>query len=392
MMGELMSLVRLNMKALMARPMSAIVASFGVACVVAVLLGVFAIADAFIKLMDSEVDADTILVMSGGADAESRSILPRDVVNRVMTAHAIREVDGARVVSAEVTHLTSIPEIGRGQLVNVTVRGVSASAFAVRSAVKVYAGRNFRSGSHELIIGKSAHRQFEGLNVGSSVVIASAEWVVVGLFESAGGASESEIWADLESLQSGFQLLEGVQSVRLKLSEGESISSLSQELNSVLPVEVTVQSERDFMRQSADGFLDTLTWLSLPVLALMTFGAAFAALSTMYGAVSTRSKEIGTLRAIGFKAPPISLAFLVESLFVAVIGAAMGALGVYLTLDGQQASTNFLSNSQYAFQFDISGSAIWRAMIGAVVIGLVGGLLPAIRAGTIEIVDALRDR
>ncbi len=252
-------------------------------------------------------------------------------------------------------------------------------------------GRPVEEGRFELIAGRAAQQQFAGLNVGDMVTIAASQWEVVGIFENNAGATESELWGDLLNLQSVFKTGNTTQSARVKLSDPTQVDAFTEQLNNVPQVTVTVRNEAQYIEESSQGFLQVVNLLSVPLVVIMGMGAIFAALNTMYSSVSARTKEIATLRAIGFGSFPIAMSVLVEALLLALTGALLGVLVIYLGLSGYTTNTNFLSNTQFAFSFVITPELMLQGISCALAIGLLGGLFPAIRAGRMPIVTALRE-
>jgi putative ABC transport system permease protein len=295
------------------------------------------------------------------------------------------------MASFEFTRPISIKRKVTDDLVNINVRGVTSGAYHIRSGFRLVEGRLIEEGRFELIAGRAAQQQFAGLNISDTVTIAGSPWEVVGIFENNAGATESELWGDLLNLQSVFKTGNTTQSARVKLSNPAEMEAFAEQLNNDPQVAVSVRNEAQYIEESSQGFLEVVSLLSVPLVVIMGLGAIFAALNTMYSSVSSRTKEIATLRAIGFGSVPIALSVLVEALLLAFTGAVLGVLVIYFGLSGYTTNSNFLSDAQFAFSFVITPQLMLQGIACALAIGLLGGLFPAIRAGRMSIVTALRE-
>jgi putative ABC transport system permease protein len=301
-------------------------------------------------------------------------------------------VDPSTIVSPESARSISVNRISQGDYVDLSVRGVTPAALRIRSGLKVTAGRAMAPGRYELMVGRSSQRQFAGLDLGGHLHLADSDWTIVGVFEDGGGAIESELWADLPILQSAFRLGPDVHSVRVKLSNNAAAARFQTALNAAANLGAYALPESEYYQRMARDLLGTVRFFALPLLIIMGLGAIFGALNTMYGAVAARVREIGTARAIGFAAFSVGAAVVGESVLLAAAGSVMGAGIIYLALNNLPANTNFLGNTQFAFQFVVPVSLLLEAVLGALVIGLVGGLLPAIRAGRMRVSQALSEQ
>jgi putative ABC transport system permease protein len=285
-----------------------------------------------------------------------------------------------------------VQRISQGDYVDLSIRGVTPEAFRLRRGLKVIAGRAMAPGRFELLAGRSSQRQYAGLNIGDRLRLADTDWQIVGTFEDGGGAIESELWADLPVLQSAFRLGPDVHSVRVRPSSGAAASAFQAALKADPKLGVYAISESQYYQRMARDLLRIIRFFALPLLIIMGIGATFGALNTMYGSVASRVREIGTQRAIGFGAFSVSAAVIGESALLALAGSVLGAGVIYLTLDNAQANTNFLNNNQFAFQFVVPVPLMLEAVAGALVIGVLGGLFPAIRAGRMPVSQALSEQ
>jgi putative ABC transport system permease protein len=390
MMGQMWTLLKLNLLTLPQRWASVAIDVFGVACTVAVFVGLFAIAASFRSVLMASADDGILMVLKTGQDSEDQSVLNTDAAASV--AGLASTVDPAAIISPESARSISVKRISQGDYVDLAVRGVTPAAFRIRSALKITAGRAVAPVRYELLVGRSGQQQFAGLEVGSRLRLADTDWRIVGVFEDGGGAIESELWADLPVLQAAFRLGPDVHSVRVKLSSNAAVERFQAELKAAANLGVYALSESQYYQRMARDLLATVKFFSVPLLIIMGIGATFGALNTMYGAVAARVREVGTTRAIGFAAFPVGAAVVGESVLLAVAGSVLGAGVIYLALNGVQANTNFLGNNQFAFHFVVPAPLMLEAILGALLIGLLGGLLPAIRAGRMRVSQALSEQ
>jgi len=390
MLRQSLGIIGFNLRALPQRWGSSAICIVGIACVVAVFVGLFSIATTFQTILGSGADEDTLLIMSEGADFEGNSSLDTQAVNIIGDSAFVRRDDTGPLASFETTRAISVNRRQSDDPVNINVRGVTDAAWRVRSGFRLVAGRSIEAGRYELIAGAAAQQQFAGIEVGDTVTIADTGWTIVGTFENDGGATESELWGDLNSLQSAFRLGNNVQSGRIKLANPDERQAFADELAAAPRLPVSVRRESEYIEESSNGFLQIVRLLSTPLIIIMALGAIFAALNTMYSSVAARTREIATLRALGFRFVPIAVSVMTEALLLALIGAALGVAVIYVGLNGYSTNSNFLSNSQYAFSFVITPALIGSGIFWALVMGLFGGLMPAVRAGRMSIVEALR--
>ena len=390
MIGQTWALLRLNLLTLPQRWASAAIDAFGVACIVAVFVGLFSIAASFRSLLMASADDGILMVLKTGQDSEDRSDLDRDSAASV--AGLATTADPQAIVSPESARAISVKRISQGDYVDIAVRGVTPAAFKIRSRLQVIAGRAIVPGRFELLVGRSSQQQFAGLDVGDRLRLVDTNWQIVGVFADGGGAVESELWADLPALQSAFRLGPDVHSVRVKLSSSAAAAAFQAALKAAPNLGVHAMSESQYNQRRARDLLGTVSFFSLPLLIIMGIGAVFGALNTMYGAVATRVREIGTARAIGFASLSVGAAVVGESLLLALAGSVFGAGVIYLALNGLQANTNFLGNTQLAFRFAVPIDLMLEAVLGALAIGLLGGLWPAIRAGRMPVSQALGEQ
>jgi len=367
-------------------------AMFGVAGVVAVLVGVLSIAAGFRATMTAGSDENAVIVVRSGSTSELVSGLGRGDVNIVgETPGVLRDAEG-ELSSPELSLILNLPRRSTDNDSNVPMRGVEEEAFRVRDHLTIVQGRMFEWGRAEVIVGVGAANQFAGLDLGGTLEVAGQPWDVVGVFEADGGLEESEIWSDARLLQAVYRRGDSFQSVYAKLESPATFASFRNELDTDPRVNVTVARRAEFYAGQSTLVTGLVTGVGGLIAALMGLGAVFGALNTMYTSVSSRTREIATLRALGFGAGPILLAVLAEAVLLAIVGGSAGALVAWLAFDGYKAATmNLQSFSQVAFAFDVTPTLLVQGVMYATSIGFVGGLFPAVRAARLPIAAALRD-
>jgi putative ABC transport system permease protein len=307
------------------------------------------------------------------------------------TAGIARTAEGP-LISAELFVIINLPKRSTGSDANVPFRGVGTAAMAVRGDMRIIEGRNLRAGRNEVIVGAGAARSFAGLDVGRKIRIGQNEWDIVGVFVGGSGAGESEIWTDAAVLQPAYKRGDSFQSVYAKLSSPDAFEGFKSAVttNPQLKVKTLLQSE--FLAEQSSMLTNFIKSFGVFIAGMMALGALFGALNTMYSAVAARTREIATLRALGFGAGPILLSVMFESLALALIGGGVGAGAAYLAFDGFKAATmNWQTFSQIAFAFAVTPALLTSAIIWAAMLGLLGGLFPAIRAARLPIAAALRE-
>jgi putative ABC transport system permease protein len=366
-------------------------AAFGIAGVVAVLVGVLSIAQGIQRTMTRSSSPEGAIVLRDGAGSEMMSGLARDETQIVGDAAGVRRGAAGPMASAELFVIIDLPKRSTGTWANVPLRGVENAAFEVRDNLEVVRGRPFEWGRNEVIVGVGAAREFAGLDLGAGLEVGGDEWKVVGLFTADGGISESEVWTDAKVLQAAYRRGDTFQAVYTRLEEPEAFGDFKDDLTSDPRLSVDVLTQDEYYSGQSALLKALIQGLGVLVTALMAIGAVFGALNTMYSAVSARTREIATLRALGFKSGPVVISVLAESFLLALVGGTAGGILAYVAFDGFTAATiNFQSFSQIAFAFQVTPGLVVLGIVCAAVIGFVGGLFPAIRAVRMPIADALR--
>jgi putative ABC transport system permease protein len=391
-LSQIIAVATLNVSTIPERKGASIAAAFGIAGVVGVLVGVLSIAEGFRKAMTASGSEDIALVLRSGANNEMSSGLSREDVRLIADSAGLARTAEGSLASAELFVIISLPKRTTGTDANVPFRGVQAAAFKVRDNIKVIQGRRFEPGRNEIMAGAGAAREFKGLDVGTKLRIGQNEWDVVGIFTAEGGMPESEIWTDAAVLQPAYQRGDSYQVVHAKLSSVQAFQEFKDSLTSNPRLNTRVSRQTEFYAEQSTMMTGLITSIGVIIATLMALGAIFGALNTMYSAVSARTREIATLRALGFGRGPVIISVLFESLVLALVGGAAGALIAYLAFDGFKTATmNFQTFSQVAFAFAVTPKLITLAIIWAAVIGFVGGLFPAVRAARLPIASALRE-
>lgn len=391
-LSQIFSVTLFNLRSIPERKGAAIASAVGIAGVVAVLVGVLSIAQGFRAAMTVTGADDVAIVLRSGADSEMTSGLSRGEARLIGdTAGIARTADGP-LSSAELFVIINLPKRSTGTDANVPLRGVEKAAIAVRGDIKIVEGRNFELGRNEVIVGIGAARAFAGLDVGKKWRVGQNEWTVVGIFSGGGGAAESEIWTDAAVLQPAYNRGDSFQSVYAKLTSRDAFQQFKDALTTNPQLKVKVLRQSEFLAEQSTMLTNFIENFGVMIAALMALGALFGALNTMYSAVAARTREIATLRALGFGSSPVILSVLFESLALALTGGIVGAAAAYFAFDGYKAATiNWQTFSQVAFTFSVTPKLLLNAIIWSAVIGLVGGLFPAIRAARLPISSALRE-
>jgi putative ABC transport system permease protein len=389
MLKQVLSITALGLRSIPDRVGATLVIVVGLAGVVAVFTALLAMAAGFSSTLESAGRSDVALVLRGGSQAELNSGISREQGTIIKQAPGVAKgPDGQPLASAEVVVIAELLKPGEKTGSNITVRGVEPAAFALRPQLRIVEGRSFGQGLRELIVGQGVARQFEGARLGQTIRMRGSDWTVVGVFAS-GDAYESELWADVDVAQSTFNR-QGYSAVRLLLADGEKLQTVKDALSADPRVNVDVETEKQYFSGQTRQFRRTIGILAYFVTGIMGLGAVFAALNTMYAAVGSRAREIATLRAIGFRGVPVVLAILIESLLLALAGGLLGALAAYVLFNNMAVSTLGANFTQVVFRFAVTPALVVNGLVIAIVIGMIGGFLPALRAARQPVTTALR--
>jgi putative ABC transport system permease protein len=360
-----------------------------IALVVAVLVVLISMAQGFRIALQATGTTENAVLTQRGSTGELTSGISRDHANSVIVdARVQRDADGRPLASPEVFVVASLPRHD-GVVTNVSLRGVTPRAFEVRHGVRVIRGRTFQRGLNELIIGRRAAERYAGVDVGSTVRLQRRDWTITGVFEANGGGFESEIWGDLDVIAGAFNRRGGFQSVTLRLTNPEGVVAFNDELQRNPRLQVQLIQERKYYDDQSAQVSMPLMGLAVFVAIVMGIGAIFGAMNTMYAVVAARTREIGTLRALGFSRVAILVTFVIESTLLALAGGILGCL-LAVPANGLTSAAGGANFAEVAFAFQITPPTIVAGLVLALLMGFAGGLLPAWRAARIPITAALR--
>ncbi len=381
-----------NVRSVKARWTSTIVAVAGIAGTVGVFIAMLSLAHGFKATLVSSGSADNVLITRAGATSEITSGVSIDSVKVIQDAPGIARGAEGPLVSPESVLMAPIPLRSTGTDANVMFRGVSPNVLAIRKNVKIIEGRMFRHGLTEIVVGKNAKTTYSGLTLGTNLKLGSANWQVVGIFDAGGSAFDSEVWGDPHLINGAYNRPDTLsQSVTVHLTSPAALQQLKDSLTRDPRLNVDVTREIDYYAKQSTRMTTLITRLGGFVALIMAIGAVFGALNTMYSAVAERGREIATMRALGFTTLNVLLSFLFEALLISLIGGILGCIAV-VPLNGLTTSTmNFQTFSNLAFAFKITFDLLLMGIVFALVMGVLGGLLPAIRASIRPVAVALRE-
>ncbi|HBL27063.1 MAG TPA: ABC transporter permease [Acidobacteria bacterium] len=391
-LSQVATVTWVNLRTITERRGASLATVVGVAGVVIVFVAVFSIAEGVRHALTSQATGDTAIVLRSGSDSEMMSGLGRDDTRIIAEAPGVRRSASGPMASAELYVIVDVPKRSTGTDANVPLRGVQPAAFEVRDEIEILDGRRFEPGKNEILVGRAAASQFAGLDVGNRLRWGQNEWTVVGVFAAGGGLAESEIWCDAGVLQPAYRRGDSFQSVYARLESPEAFQPFKDALTSDPRLDVKVIRESEYYAAQSEGLTTLIRALGIVITFLMGLGAVFGSLNTMYAAVATRTREIATLRALGFRAGPVVLSVLAESLVLALIGGVVGAAVAYVGFNGFQTSTlNWSTFSQISFSFTVTPLLMAVGLGCAVVMGWIGGFFPAVRAARLPVATALRE-
>jgi putative ABC transport system permease protein len=391
-LSQIAAITAMNIRNMSARAASSIVALVGIAGVVTVLVGVLSIREGFRAVLDESGAADVAIVLRNGATDEMGSGLALEQTRVIADSNLVaRDAEGT-LASPELYVVVDVPMKSTGTAANVPLRGVGPQAPKLRQNFKIVEGRTFQPGTFEVIAGRGASLQFAGLTVGNKLRWGTTEWTVTGIFEDKGSVSESEIWTGDSVLQNAYNRGSSYQSMRAKLTSVAAVRAFKDAMTRDPRLNVRVFTEREYYQEQSRSLVILVSTIGAVIAVLMGLGAVFAALNTMYSAVSARTREIATLRAMGFGAAPVITSVLTEGVLLGLVGGAVGAVVSYFAFNGVRASTmNFSTFSQISFAFTVTPALLIQALVYAIALGLIGGLLPSVRAARLPITTGLRE-
>jgi putative ABC transport system permease protein len=410
---QAIALTFINTKSFPKRIVSSMVSMISIACVAAVILSVMAMTQGMMKTLENTGLNNTLLVMRAGAISELQSVMFPVEVN-IMANHqqVLRDNNNQPIVSAEMfvnadyqqplqsisnknmnnknMNNKDIKSTAKPESISLALRGISQMTYQFRPHFQLTRGELFKTGVRQLILGQALARKMPELVVGSSIKLGGATWLISGIFSDNNSVFESELWADIGMVQSDYKRGNTIQSIRLAIKNVANIDALEQEWREDPRLNVRLLTEKKFFAEQGQSLTRLIRWIGLPIAVIMALGAMVAALNTMYGAIANKRQEIATHKAIGFSPFAISFSILNEAIFIAFIGGSLGILPLYFIFDGWTASTQNASNlSQMMFNFDLTLGLMAQALLLSLLIGLIGGMLPAIKAMRLSVTEGL---
>jgi putative ABC transport system permease protein len=380
-----------NFRSVKARWTSAIVAVLGIAGTVGVFVAMLSLARGFKTTLVTSGSDDNAIVMRAGATSELTGGVSLEAVKIAQDAPGIARGSEGPLITPEIVIVAPIPLISTGTDANVQLRGVSKNVLEIRRKIKIAEGRLFTPGLAEVIVGKNATKSYSGLKIGDVISLGTVKWNVVGIFDAGGTSFDSEVWADAKLLGPAYGRGESFfQSVTVHLTSPEALQQVRDTLTKDPRLNVDVTREVDYYTKQSGRLTSLITILGGLVAAVMAIGAVFGALNTMYSAVAERGREIGTMRALGFTGAAVVFSFMVEALLISFVGGALGCIAVLPVNGITTGAMNLQTFSHVAFAFTITPALLAWGIVFALVMGVVGGLLPAIRAAGIPVASALR--
>ena len=380
-----------NLRKVTQRPWSTLATTLGIALVVAILVGAFALASGFQAALIETGSPENLIVLRTGADSEISSGISRDAANILRALPDVQVgADGRPLASAEMVVLINQPRLGQGGSSNVTVRGIDAEGLNLRNQVKVVEGRMFTPGTDEVIVARRMARRFASCGIGDKLRFGQRDFAVVGHFTAGGSGFDSEVWGDNAVLMPALNREGAFQSVTLRMRDTTRFAALEQQLEADPRLGVQVRTERGWYSEQSALMATIIRVGGVFITLIMAVGAIFGAMNTMFAAVKQRTREIAVLLTLGFTPTAITLSFLVESVLIAMIGGVAGCL-IALPINGITTSTtNWSSFSEVAFAFRVTPAGMVVGLVFAAALGLVGGFLPALRAGRQSLAASLR--
>lgn len=381
-----------NVESVRARWRTTLVAILGIAGTVGVFVAMLALAQGFEVALVTSGSPKNAMLRRAGATSEIDSLVSLEQLRVIEDAPEVARGEQGALVSPEVVVVANLPLKKSGTDANVQLRGVTSRALLVHEGVRVVEGRFLRPGLHELLVGRNARESYANLSLGSSVRLAESSWEVVGIFDAGGSSFDSEVWVDDDLLNRAYQRDLGIhQTVSARLASEDRLEPLARRLAADPRMRVQVERESEYYAKASAMMTTLIRVLGTMVAVVMGIGAVFAALNTMYSAVAERAREVATLRALGFPGSTIVMSFTFEALLVAGVGGLAGALAV-LPLNGLVTSTlNFQTFSHLSFAFQVTPFLLALGVGFSLLMGLLGGVPPAVRAARMPVTVALRD-
>lgn len=378
-----------SLRSLGVRWKSTLLATIGIGLVVAVFVGLLSMASGFRLALRASGSSENAIVLEKGAMSELGSSFSKAAGDWVADDPRVAlGGDGVPLVSPELVAVVAVPKRSDGKLTNLGVRGVTPAAFTLRTGLRIVAGRRIRPGLFEIIAGKQAQNRIRGLQIGSRIFLMKREFEVVGVFSAEGSSFESEIWGDFGAMGSAFNRAGTENSLTVRLADASVLPAFDRDLQANRQYPLTMTNERQYYEDQAGPLIGFLRGLAAFVGVVMGIGAIFAAMNTMYAIVANRTREVGTLRALGFSRNAVLMAFVLEGLLLAIAGGILGCLLSFL-INGMSASSG-ASLGEISFAFRVTPVDLGYGLLFAALMGVIGSLLPAARAARLPIISALR--
>jgi len=384
-MGQTIAVTRINLETLRLRAGSSAVIIVGIACFAGVFAFMLTLPYGFMRTISANSEPDRAIIISADAELEAFSLLPRETVAAIVDAPGIlRDKDGKPILSDEAFFTVPANRKPDGVVSYVPVRGVGAKLLSLRPEMKLVAGRMFRPGTKELIAGVTAQEQFQGMDIGDTIALPDGGWTIVGAFESRQNAGQARLAGDAETLMSAFKR-NSFSSATVRLETPDDFGRFSEALLGNPAIKVRVEREADYYARITHQAALTMLWITYAVGVMMGMGALFGAINTMYSVVSARALEIATLRAIGFSAFSVVVSVVAEAVLLALFGASLGIVAAWALSAGKTSTV-----MGALFDLRVTPAIVGVAVLWVVIIAVVGGLFPAIRAARLPVATALR--
>jgi putative ABC transport system permease protein len=387
--------LKYNIRSLRARKVGSLMTIFGVGMVVWASIFAFGLSSGLDKTLEIAADPLDVIVLRKGSSSEAVSAVTEAAIRDIKALPGIAtDGDGRPLAAAELVVFAYLPRAGSDVKVNVTVRGVDPLSRVLRKEMRIVKGRDFNPGVREAIVSTAMEERFQDLGLGDKFKLDSGEFEVVGVFDAGGGAVESEVWTDQRVLAQLTKRTGAMSSMQLRAASFPAQEGLIETISNDEQIDLKAITEVQYFAEQAQSS-SLIKFVGGMIAFFLTIGAMFAVSNTMYGAIASRAREIGTLRALGFRGRSILVAFVLESLLLCLAGAALGCLAavlVTLITGGLRTGTmNAATFTEIAFSFDFGPKVLLQGALLAIVMGLIGGLLPALRAVRMKVVDALRE-
>ncbi len=387
---QFIAISHMSLASLHQRTSTSLVVVIGIGGVVAVLVSLLAMINGFSQAMSNTGDDNRVLILRAGSNSELNGSISAEHANIIRLLPGIARLEDQPLAAFETYVGASLPKKETGEFANVPLRGISEASIQVRPEITIIAGRLPQSGRRELLVGRAVVEQFANLDLGSEIVLRNSTWNVVGIFTSKGSASESELWADVFSVNRIYQREGGFSSILVRLENTAALNRLQDSIAGDQRLNVQLLRESDYYATQSKTTVMLMERVGAVIAVIMSLGAVFAALNTVYATVASRMTEIATLRALGFSSLPVVLSVIVEALLLAFTGGVLGATFAYVGFDNLNASTVSGVYAQVAFQLDVTVKIMVIGILLALALGFIGGLFPALRAARLPITEALK--